>query len=226
LSKKDDLIKRDMKGTDGDTKAGCAFLVVILIIVIAVGIGVHKHNVTKKAEAVKQEQIAKQKQQAQAEKEAQEKKEEASQANSTNVQKTNVKLDKLFKLSEIKGKAPSEVNNIIGQPDAQRNDKWEYYDTHEETDAVVEIFHKKQFDIELWFIDGVAARLSLEPKVKIQTNQIADILKMFSLGFTEPTYANDYGMRWVDQFGIYEFSISYQDYTITLIDIILDEKYR
>ena len=65
-----------MKGTDGDTKAGCAFLVIILIIVIAVGFGVHKHNVTKKAEAVKQEQIAKQKQQAQAEKEAQEKKEE------------------------------------------------------------------------------------------------------------------------------------------------------
>lgn len=214
------------KKTEGNPKQGCGCLIVILIVIIAIGFGVYKHNVTKKqkAEAVKQEQITKQKQAAQEKKEEDAEKNTQVSEQKSNIQ--NVKLDPLFKLSQIKGKTPTEVNNIIGKPDAQRNDKWEYADTHEQTDAVVEIFHKKQFDIELWFIDGVVARLSLEPKIKIETNQITDVLKIFSLGFTDPTYANDYGMRWVNEFGMYEFSISYQDYTITLIHIILDEKYR
>lgn len=214
------------KKTEGNPKQGCGCLIVILIVIIAIGFGVYKHNVTKKqkAEAVKQEQIAKQKQAVQEKKEEEAEKNTQVSEQKSNIQ--NVKLDPLFKLSQIKGKTPAEINNIIGNPDAQRNDKWEYADTHEETDAVVEIFHKKQFDIELWFIDGKAEQLSLEPKVQIPSNQISDVLKIFSLGFTNPTSATENGMTWNNELGVYEFSTNFNNGKVSDIVIVLDEKYK
>lgn len=217
---------------DKDTKVGCLALVIIAILVIGgIWFGVHKHNL-KKAAAVKQEQIAKQKQQqkAQAKIEKEEKAKEASQTNNTASQESkakSVELKQLFKLSNIKNKSQDEVNAVIGQSTGSRKETWHYYDTKEEApNCFANIYQKNDMEIEVFFIDGKAARITVTPKNTIASGDIDNVLNMFYLSYDNPNFGNSFVTRWNNKFGVYEFAINFESDKVSFIHIILDEKYR
>ncbi|MBV4423244.1 hypothetical protein [Clostridium tyrobutyricum] len=214
---------------DKDTKVGCLALVIIAILVIGgIWFVVHKHSV-KKAEAVKQEQIVKQKQQQKAQAKI-EKEEKVKQTNSTVSQESkakSVELKQLFKLSDIKNKSQDEVNAVIGQPTGSRKETWHYYDTKEEApNCFTNIYQKNDMGIEVFFIDGKAARITVTPKNTIASGDIDNVLNMFYLTYDNPDFGNSFVTRWNNKFGVYEFSINFESDKVSFINIILDEKYR
>lgn len=136
-------------------------------------------------------------------------------------------LGQLFKLSDIKNKSQEEVNKFLGEPKDSRQEKWHYYDTKEEApNCFVNIYEKNNTEIEIFYIDGKAARLTITPKETISADNINGILKMFYLSYDNPTFSNNFAARWEGQFGVHEFDINFQDEKVTFIYIILDEKYR
>lgn len=213
---------------DKDATIGCLSVIIIAALIIGgIWFGVHRHNV-KKAEAAKQEQLAKQKQ-VQVKQET-EKSKGASKATSANTQKSdtkNVELGQLFKLSDIKDKSQDEVNNIIGQPIGSRKETWHYYDTKEEApNCFANTYEKNNMEIEMFFIDGKAARVTVTPKDSISSGNVNSILKMFYLSYGNSDFVNEFGMRWNNKFGVYEFDINFESGKVSFIYIVLDEKYK
>lgn len=144
----------------------------------------------------------------------------------TNTQKTNA-LGQLFKLSDIKDKSQDEVNNSIGQPTASKEETWHYYDTKEEApNCFTNTYEKSNMEIEVFFIDSKAARVTVTPKDSISSDEVNSILGMFYLSYVEPQISNKLKMGWTNQLGTYEFDINLEDKKVSFIYIILDEKYR
>lgn len=213
---------------DKDATIGCLSIIIIAALIIGgVWFGIHRHNV-KKAETAKQEQLAKQKQ-SQVKQET-EKSKETSKTTSTETQKSdtkNVELGQLFKLSDIKDKSQDQVNNIIGQPIGSREETWHYYDTKEEApNCFANTYEKNNMEIEMFFIDGKAARVTVTPKDSISSGSVNSILKMFYLSYDNSDFANEFGMRWNNKFGVYEFDINFESEKVSFIYIVLDEKYK
>lgn len=142
-------------------------------------------------------------------------------------QETKKDLKQLFKLSDIKNKSQDEVNSILDSPKANRKEKWHYHDTKEEApNCFVNTYEKNNMEIEVFFIDGKAATITVTPKETVASSDINNILKMFYLSFSDAEFANKLGMRWKNQFGVYEFAINFEGEKVSFIYIILDEKYR
>lgn len=221
-----------------NTMIGCCTMIVILIAIIAIVYVVHKHivNVNQQKATVAQEQQEK------AEKEEKETQEQAQEEtkkieenkdqvnnedNNQETESTQKVLEKLFKLSNIKDKSNEEVNNILGQPSGTRKQTFNYSDTHEQAnDCFVNVYDKEQVRVEVTFIDGKAGSITVMPKQDIPSSRIQDVLDMFSLDFINPTFSNQFVMRWEKQFGVYEFSLNISNEKISDIIIKLDEKYK
>ncbi|AKN32376.1 hypothetical protein Ccar_16510 [Clostridium carboxidivorans P7] len=200
-----------------DKVSGCGCLVSILVIIICI-VAFHSCGSNKKVDKNNTKQTTVQQKQ---EVKKEETKKEVKQ------EETKQELGQLFKLSDIKNKSQEEVNTILGQPTANRQEKWNYYDTKEEApNCFVNIYNKNNMEIEVFFIDSKAARITVTPKETIASSNINNILKMFYLSFDNPDLANKFGMHWNNQFGVYEFAVNFQDEKVTFIHIILDEKYK
>lgn len=141
------------------------------------------------------------------------------------VKKEDIKS--LFKIEEVKNKGEEDINSLLGQPKEKEETSWHPKNSSETIKCFANIYEKNNYEIEVLFIDKVAARITITPKDKISyPEENENILKSLGISPVQCDFENSLKTEWRNKYGVYNFTINALGENVSFIYIILDQKYE
>ncbi|EGO87390.1 hypothetical protein G8S49_01520 [Clostridium botulinum C] len=191
----------------------------IFIAVLSVIMAMSLAACEKKKEVVKNNDKVNQKQEV---------KKEEKIDNGTNVKQVKKEdIKPLFKIEEVKNKSEKYINYLLGQPKEKEETSWHSKNSSENIKCFANIYEKNNYDIEILFIDKIAARITITPKDKINyPEENENLLKSLGISPVQCDFENSLKTEWKNKYGVYNFTINALGKNINFIYIILDQKYE
>lgn len=133
----------------------------------------------------------------------------------------------LVDILSIAEKSESEVTKLLGEPNKKEDGKWRYSGTDTWIQNCPAITYMNGL-IEIKFIEGKAARITITPKEKmVYKDSLNKVLPMCGLKHRNPDFTQEGSFaRWSKIDGLYEFSVFNEGGNISYMYAIANEKYK